>query len=70
MDENELPELKSKVVRSAKVLKLSKYDHELCLEFEDGTCFSFSCGSRVNSDSCLYRGGIGEPEIIRRVEID
>ena len=70
MDAIELAELCGKAIRSAKVLKASPHENELSLEFEDGTSFSFSCNSRVNSESVLYRGGVGEPDVISRVNLD
>ena len=69
MDDIELPEVAGKTVAYAKVLRSSSLDQELVLEFTDGTTLSFCCASRTHSETTLYRGGVGEPEIIRSLEV-
>lgn len=65
-----LPELAGKVIASAKITQVSVQEQELSFEFADGTSFSFSCTSKVKSETSLYRGGVGEPEVIRNLTLD
>ena len=70
MDDIKLPELAGKVIASAKVTHASAQEQELSFEFTDGTSFSFSCTSKVKAETCLYRGGVGEPEVIRNSTLE
>ena len=70
MDDIELPELAGKVIASAKLTQASFQEQELSFEFADGTSFSFCCTSKVQSESCVYRGGVGEPEVIRSLALE
>jgi hypothetical protein len=70
VDDIELPELAGKVITSAKITKPSHQEQELAFEFEDGTSFSFCCTSKVKSETCVYRGGVGEPQVIRNLDLD
>ena len=67
MDDIELSDLAGKLIASAKITQASSHEQELSFEFSDGTSFSFCCTSRVKSETCIYRGGVGEPEIIRNL---
>ncbi len=64
MNDIELPELAGKTISSAKVVQPSVHEQELAFEFTDGTSFSFNCSSKVRSETSVYRGGVGVPEII------
>jgi hypothetical protein len=70
VDDIELPELAGKLILSAKITRPSVSEQELALEFSDGTSFSFCCSSRVKSEVSVYRGGIGEPEVIRDLALE
>ena len=70
MDDIELPELAGKVIASARITHYSAHEQELSMEFEDGTSLSFCCSSRVKSETCLFRGGVGEPEVLRNLELE
>ena len=70
VDDIRLPELAGKVIVSARITQASVQEQELSLEFTDGTSFSFSCTSKVKSETSLYRGGVGEPEVIRNLTLD
>ena len=70
MDDIELPELAGKRIASAKISRLSAQEQELSFDFEDGTSFYFCCSTKIKSETSVYRGGVGEPEIIRKIEID
>ena len=70
MGDTELPELTGKIVASARIMQPSKHEQELSFEFTDGTSFSFSCSSSVKSETTLYRGGVGEPEVIRGFDLE
>jgi hypothetical protein len=69
VDEFEIAEVAQKVIASAKVMRHSYGEQELSFEFTDGTSFSFSCRSLAVSETCLYRGGVGEPEVIRELKV-
>jgi hypothetical protein len=69
VDEFEIPELAKKVIATVKITRHSDEEQELSLEFTDGTSFSYSCCSRVSSVASAYRGGVGEPEIIREFKV-
>lgn len=69
MDEFEIIEVSQKVIVSAKVIRHSHGEQELSFEFSDGTSFSFCCRSSVSSETCVYRGGVGEPEVVRDLKI-
>jgi len=69
VDEFEIAEVAQKVISSAKVMRHSHSEQELSFEFTDGTSFSFSCRSSATSETCIYRGGVGEPEVIRELKI-
>ncbi len=69
MDEFEIAEVAQKVISSAKVMRHSHSEQELSLEFTDGTSFSYSCRSNTVSEACVYRGGVGEPQVIRELKI-
>jgi hypothetical protein len=69
VDEFEIPELANKLIATAKISRHSDEEQELSLEFTDGTSFSYSCCSKVFSMASAYRGGVGEPEIIREFKI-
>lgn len=65
----EIPELAKKVFVAAKIMRTSDEDQELSLEFTDGTSFSYSCSSKVVAEVSVYRGGVGEKEIIRGFKV-
>lgn len=69
MDEFEIAEVAQKVIVSAKVMRHSYGEQELSFEFSDGTSFSFSCRSSATTETCVYRGGVGEPEVIRELKV-
>jgi len=69
VDEFEIAEVAQKVIVSAKVMRHSYGEQELSFEFSDGTSFSFSCRSSVTTETCVYRGGVGEPEVIRELKV-
>ena len=70
MEDIDFPELAAKVIVSAKITKSSQHEQELALEFTDGTSFSFCCTSNLSSDTSLYRGGVGQPEIVRALAVE
>jgi hypothetical protein len=70
MDDVELPDLAGKQIVSAKISQPSTQEQELSFEFQDGTSFSFSCISKITSEMSVYRGGVGEPEVIRKLALD
>jgi len=70
VDDIALPELAGKVIASAKITRPSVHEQEVALEFGDGTSFSFCCSSKVKSEISVYRGGVGEPEVIRDLAVE
>ena len=70
VDDIELPELAGKIISSAKITRPSVHEQEVALEFSDGTSFSFCCSSKVTSEVSVYRGGVGEPEVIRDLAVE
>jgi len=69
VNDTSIEELEGKIISSAKAICYSKEEQTLSLEFTDGTSFSYSCSTRVASEISLYRGGTGEPEVIRAVQL-
>ncbi len=69
MEEFEIPEVAQKVIASAKVTRYSDKEQELSFEFTDGTSFSYSCCTKLLSETSAFRGGVGEPEIIREFKV-
>jgi hypothetical protein len=69
VDEFAIPEVTEKVIASAKVTRYSDTEHELSLEFTDGTSFSFSCCTKLISEATAYRGGVGVPDVIREFKV-
>ena len=70
MNDIELPELVGKIISSAKITRPSVHEQDVALEFNDGTSFSFCCSSKVKSEISVYRGGVGEPEVIRDLTVE
>ena len=70
MDDIELPELAGKTISSAKITRPSTHEQEVSLDFGDGTSFSFCSSSRIKSEISVYRGGVGEPEVIRDFAVE
>ncbi|MEO6982989.1 MAG: hypothetical protein ABI072_07715 [Edaphobacter sp.] len=70
MEDHDIPELAHKIIASAKIARYSETEQELSFEFTDGTSFSFSACSRVISELSVYRGGVGEPQVIRTLKFD
>ena len=70
MEEHDIPELAQKTIASAKIARYSETEQELSFEFTDGTSFSFSACIRMTSDLSVYKGGIGEPQVIHSLKLD
>ena len=70
MDDIDIPQLAGKIISSAKITRPSVHEQEVSLEFGDGTSISFCCTSKVKSEISVYRGGVGEPEVIRDLAVE
>jgi hypothetical protein len=70
VEDHDIPELAQKVIASAKLTRYSETEQELSFEFTDGTSFSFSACSRITSELSVYKGGVGEPQVIRSLKFD
>jgi hypothetical protein len=72
VDENfvECAELTGKTIQSLRIYRDSGDGNELQIDLTDGTSFNCCFSTKTNIEASMLRAGAGEPETLRKYDLD